>query len=269
MPLDIEEMESITVLLMRGFYSMAFQPIVSQAGADVFGYEALLRGPVGTPLAMPWRLFNQDGYMDVGLLSKLDLACIGSAIRTGRMLVSDRKLFINIHGNTLPQLPIKEFLKLLEDVDIDPGSIVLEISEKTNQDHVRDIARRLKEFRDEGVKVALDDVGSRNPWLLHMLWLEPEYIKLDRVLIHGIDAHPGKQKLVKGLLLLSEQMGSRVITEGVETELEARALEVLGVPLLQGYYYGRPQPAEKWLGDGRNYQGASAPQGCVSFKGGL
>jgi EAL domain-containing protein (putative c-di-GMP-specific phosphodiesterase class I) len=262
-PLDTKEVESITVLLMRGFYSMVFQPILHTSSVTPLGFEALLRGPVGTPLAAPGRLFNQEGYIDVELLSRLDMACIGSALRTGRMLASEGLLFVNIHGHTVPHFSPDAFLKLLDDTGIDPGQVVFELSERTNQDHVREIAKKLREFRRWGVKLALDDVGSRYPWLMHMLWLEPEFVKADRNLIQGVDTHPRKQDLLEGLTIFSKKMGARLIAEGVETNREYSALTEVGVPLVQGFLLGRPKTAEHWLKPENGYT-TQSPDSTVS-----
>ena len=248
--MEAGKMMSVAELLRRGFYSMAFQPIYDTASLVPFGFEALLRGPAGTPLANPGKVFGDGCSLADELLFELDMACVGSAVRTGRRLPGKSLIFINIHGGTAPRLAeeAKDLLKLLRDLGVEPSRVVFEVSEGASQESLNETAENLKVFRREGVKVALDDVGSRHPWLHHMLWLEPDFIKLDRTLISGIDTCEKKQALTQGLSFLARQMKSRVVAEGVETRQEMQALRLLDVPLAQGFLLGRPMRADNWRG---------------------
>lgn len=236
-------------LLTRGFYSMAFQPIWATEDRKVFGFEALFRGPSGSPLSNTRKIFNSKGYLDRGLLLRLDLACIGSAIRTGRMLTSDYNLFINAHGETLWHLTRKDqaLFRLLEQADVPPDRIILEVSESTEKAHARLLARYLRPFRKLGMKVALDDIGVRHPWLHHMLWLDPDFIKVDRAFVNHIDSSDQRQRLLYGLVQMCKHVGTGLIVEGIETEAEWISIRRLDVPFAQGYWLGYPSVADRWL----------------------
>lgn len=240
---------AVTDLLRRGFYSMAFQPIWETGTLRPYAFEALLRGPKGTPLAEPGRLFNESGFMNVNLLFRLDMVCIGSAVRTGRNLPSNLKISINIHGYTLKQLSLNSdaFEGLLDELEIAPDRIILEITENTETGDVQDVRRSLRPFRRLGMKVALDDVGTRHTCFEHIFWLEPDYIKVDRTFIQDIDTHARKQGIVHGLSLMSEKVGASLLAEGIESHGELKTVTDIGVPYAQGYLLGRPLPAETWL----------------------
>jgi EAL domain-containing protein (putative c-di-GMP-specific phosphodiesterase class I) len=242
--------DRVADLLRRGFFSMAFQPIREMATAQKVGFEALLRGPKGTPLASPGSLFNRQSPLSPDLLHQLDFACIGAALRTGRLLPGAKKLFINVHGETLCHAAKRgrEIFPLLEALGMDPGRIVLEIAETTEESHIKAILRTLKPFRERGVQVALDDVGVRYPWLYHLLYLEPDFFKVDRAFVKGINRIPRKADLLYGLLALAERTGTRLITEGIETREDWMVARDLGIPLGQGFWLGTPKPAEEWLG---------------------
>lgn len=244
--LGMAEIEDINRLISRGFFSMAFQPIMHTVTSKPFGFEALLRGPAGTPLAEPCRVFGSENVLGDEMLARLDKACIGSAARTGRVLAANHLLFINVNGNTLRRLSSRIFLNLLSELNVSPKSIVLEISERTSSENADEICERLAAFRAAGVRVALDDVGLHRPWLWCLLLLEPDFLKIDRALVTGIHSDTRKRDIVHGLSLFAEKVGATLIAEGIEVEEEHAALAEIGIPYVQGYHYGRPQPAGKW-----------------------
>jgi len=258
MPDDI--IGSIHSLMARGFYSTAFQPIVDTGSGRAIGYESLLRGPEDTPLADPNRLFNEHGYLPEDVRLKLDRACIDSAVRTGKNLPDDTLLFINILGSTLIQLPavLGEFTALLDQLGIEPGRIVFEVSETTSRAMTDALTQCIRRLQQAGIRVALDDIGVRSPYLYHLLCLEPEFLKLDRLFVQDIDRNPRKQLLVDSMARMAERMGVRLIAEGIETAGEFATMRSLHVPMSQGYYLGRPQPAGRWLAERRTAAGVRA-----------
>jgi EAL domain-containing protein (putative c-di-GMP-specific phosphodiesterase class I) len=238
--------EDVSNLLGRGFLSMAFQPIVETRTSKNIGYEALLRGPKGTPLASPGLLFGKPDTLSGEVLRQLDLACVESALRSGRPLPKDTKLFINVHGGTM-YMDGQELFSLMDALEVDPTRVVLEVSETIDAAHVKAISKFLVPFRKRGVQVALDDVGVRYAWLYHLLYLEPEYFKIDRAFVKNVHRIPRKAQILLGLRGLAEHVGASLIAEGIETEEDGRALSELGIAYGQGFWLGTPKPAEEWL----------------------
>jgi EAL domain-containing protein (putative c-di-GMP-specific phosphodiesterase class I) len=89
----------------------------------------------------------------------------------------------------------------------------------------------------------VDDAGAGYASLRHILELQPEFVKLDIGLVRGIDADPARQALAAGLRHYADETGNTLIAEGVENADEARTLQRLGIPLAQGFLFGRPAPA--------------------------
>lgn len=241
-PLDAD----VGSLLARGFLSMAFQPIVELASGRRAGYEALLRGPRETPLARPETLFGRGRTLSDDVLRQLDLACVDAALRSGRALPKGALLFINIQSGTM-SLDGPELFSLMDALEVEPPSVVLEISESFDGEHTKEIARHLLPFRRRGVRLALDDVGVRYPWLYHLLHLDPEWIKIDRSFVKDVHRSARRADLLCGLAELAGRLGARVIAEGIETAADADALRALAIPYGQGFRFGRPGPAEAWL----------------------
>jgi EAL domain-containing protein (putative c-di-GMP-specific phosphodiesterase class I) len=90
----------------------------------------------------------------------------------------------------------------------------------------------------------VDDMGAGYSGLRQITTVHPSYLKLDRSLISGIDHDPDRAALVGALVGYSNQVGSLLVGEGIEHSAELRVLDELGVPLVQGFYTGRP--AQPW-----------------------
>jgi len=268
MSLHEARLSELAGLLDRGFYSTAFQPIVETRTGASIGFESLLRGPEGSLLAEPGRIFNEQGLLPDEWRGRIDRASVQAAVRTGKHLPEQALIFINILGATLLRLTteLDSFLELLGDVTVEPSRIVFEVSENTGLAMADRIASVLHRLRSAGIRVALDDIGVRSPYLYHLLCLEPEFIKLDYIFVHGIDREPRKQDLVHCMSKMAETMGARLVAEGIESREEYLIMQELGVPLTQGYFLGRPQPARAWgmecavsdgiMGNGETTRGA-------------
>jgi len=247
--LGISRTDDLKDLLHSGLCSMAFQPILQLQSEKIFGFEALLRGSSGTALPNPDILFNQQGYLENDVLIRLDAACIGSALRSGRELAKKHRLFINIHFSTLQYLyfHLDYFLCLLRELDINPENIVFEVSENTDLSCAVNIEEYLRGFVNLGIQVAIDDIGGSFKWLHNMLDIKPSYLKVDKSFIHDIDTSRRKHALVKSLHIMSGTMGLHIIAEGIENPEQLKVLNSIGVTFAQGFWFGHPQAAEEWL----------------------
>ncbi|HYM60412.1 MAG TPA: EAL domain-containing protein [Thermoanaerobaculia bacterium] len=199
-------------LVRRGFHSVVFQPIRRLDDGTIYGFEALMRGPTGTLLASPGRIFCRSS-IDWTLLHKLDVACFFSSLRLGRLASVEQTLFINLHGETLLRYSngADEVRRLLDQLAIAPSRIVIELSEMTERTHVRSIGRTLRPLRAAGVRLALDDIGARYPWLHHMLWLEPDFLKLDRSFVRGAARSSRRRNLIVGMVPFVRGCGAEIM----------------------------------------------------------
>lgn len=238
----------VQTLIRKGFISTAFQPILHLHSGKVVGYEALLRGPSGTPLANPGIVFGPSSQVSPSVIRELDAACVAAALRSGHLLVPFGLLFVNLHIATLLKLGNKQdyFRGLLESSGIPPQAVVIEISERSTTPRPRALSRMLRVLRKAGFRFALDDFGLAYSGLQHLYWFEPEFVKLDRGFIIGLQRSARKQSLVAGVAAMCEKLGSQVIAEGVEETDELLSLMSMNIPMAQGFHFGRPQAAVFW-----------------------
>jgi hypothetical protein len=92
------------------------------------------------------------------------------------------------------------------------------------------------------MRLAVDDTGSGYASLNHILRLKPDVIKLDRMLVTGVDQDPVRRSLIASLVHFADENGTQLIGEGIETIEELRTLRTLGLGCGQGYLLGRPAP---------------------------
>jgi EAL domain-containing protein (putative c-di-GMP-specific phosphodiesterase class I) len=122
----------------------------------------------------------------------------------------------------------------------DPSRVVIEITERTAIKDYPKFRERLKAFRAQGYRFAVDDAGSGYAGLGSIANLEPDFIKLDISLINAIDSNFIKQNLVESMVKFANDHGAQVIAEGVERSEEFETVKALGVHLVQGFFLHRP-----------------------------
>ncbi|WP_079226915.1 EAL domain-containing protein [Pseudomonas putida] len=236
-----EQLSALSAILAQRSIHSLFQPIVCVSERRVFGHEALSRGPSNSPLHSPLNLFaiaRQAGH-----LTELEAACRESACRRFSEQGLDGKLFLNISPESLlePHYPSGLTLKLLEQVGLAPGRVVIELTEQTPTDDFQLLSNALHHYRDMGFSIALDDLGAGYSSLRLWSELRPEYVKIDRHFIDGIHRDPLKREFVGSILQIARASKAQVIAEGIELPEELAVLTEMGVDLVQGYLLGRPQ----------------------------
>lgn len=215
---------------------LRFQPIVDLKRGAVAGYEALSRF-AGPPNAGPDAWFAAAA--ERGLGSVLDSMVIQRALSARRIIPQNCFLTVNVGPESLVD---DGFLSRLEDQG-SLGGLTIEVTE---HESVRDYDRLLaaiRRLRALGAYFAVDDAGAGYSSLQHILAMRPEFVKIDRVFIDGIDRDPAKLALVEAVGSLVGKLDAWVIAEGIERPEELSELLRLGVPLAQGYLLARPAPA--------------------------
>jgi EAL domain-containing protein (putative c-di-GMP-specific phosphodiesterase class I) len=148
-------------------------------------------------------------------------------------------LAINVGPETIavPELPA-----MLAAASAD--RVVLELTEQLEVDDYPQLGNALRNIRELGVRLAIDDTGAGVASLAHILKLAPDIIKLDRTLTGRIDRDPVRRALAGALVTFAAETGAAVIAEGIETTDELDTVRSLGILHGQGYLLGRPGPVD-------------------------
>jgi EAL domain-containing protein (putative c-di-GMP-specific phosphodiesterase class I) len=237
-----EERRQFTELLLDGRIHSVYEPIVDVHTRTVFGYEALARGPEGTPLHSPAALFRTAEAHD--LVFELDCLCRASGLKGAIDFPRETNLFLNIMPTSIhdPNFHPDRLIETLEECRLSPSEVVLEINEQESIGDFVTFREMSHRYRSLGFRFALDDTGSGYAGFEELIELSPEFIKIDRSMVSGVDQDPAKQDVLCALLSLAEKMGARVIGEGLDTLEELEMLGALGIHFGQGWLFGRPTP---------------------------
>lgn len=214
---------------------VAFQPIVSAETKQLYGYEALVRSTEPS-LPRPEALLDAAERMD-------RLPDLGRRIRQCALgaVPEDQSwsLFLNLHPRDLADDT------LLDDVLRHSAMIprlVLEVTERASLDSIPEAQSRIAMLRAIGCRIAIDDLGAGYAGLSSFVQLEPDVVKLDMSLVRDADKSSVKQRLIRSLTDVCQDLGYAVVGEGVETLEERDLLLDVGCDLLQGFRFGHPEP---------------------------
>jgi len=221
------------VLAHKSALAMVFQPIVDLTDSSIVGVEALSRF-AGKPLRSPDLWFEEAA--SVGLGPTLEMKAIAAALAQAARLPEEAFLAVNVS----PELLLSGKLDYLVDDPICPR-LVFELTEHVVVDDYGPIRSRIARFRNQGARIAIDDTGAGFSSMRHILLLQPEIIKLDQSLTHGVDHDPARRALASSLVSFAKDIGSDLIAEGVETADELQTLERLGAQWVQGFHIARPR----------------------------
>ena len=159
-------------------------------------------------------------------------------------LPADTKLFLNIRPTTIhdPSFQEARLIETLERCELAPSDVVFEISEQESISSFVAFREMRDYYRSLGFQFALDDTGAGYAGLEELLEVEPDFIKIDRAMVSGVDQDPARQDVLTALLQLAEKMGAQVIGEGLDTLEELEMLGRLGIRFGQGWLFGHPTP---------------------------
>jgi len=220
-----------------------FQPIVDLRDGGVHAHEALIRGPVGTPLHSPDALLSAAAKEGLGY--EFEMACIVTQLHAWGKLRQSGRLFLNISAEVMVELVAHRGIgHLLEQLSLSgvlPRHVVLEITE---HERVKDMDRLdevVSALRETGISIALDDFGDGRSSLRLWSQLRPEIVKIDKYFVQNISATADKLKTVRALLQIADIFETSLVAEGIENAQDLRVIRDLDVRYCQGFFLGRPE----------------------------
>ncbi len=235
----------------RDLLHLEYQPKVD-AGGRVLGAEALLR----------WN-HEMFGYISpITILSIADEAklnndlgrwVIKNAMEAQRTWIHEGYDNITLSVNLSPmQLNSDKGLynfikKQIEKNGLDPKKMEFELTENATIEHTEEIFNTLKDIRDMGADISIDDFGMGHSSLKYLYDFFANVVKLDASLVQAVPKGEDRQEIVKAILDLCKRLKVKVIAEGVETKEQLEIMNRLGADYYQGWYFSKSLPNERFL----------------------
>lgn len=225
---------------------LAYQPIVRASSNRVAHFECLLR-----MIDEEGRVVSAGAFMpaieQMGLIKEIDELVLEMA--AGVLAThEDLHLALNVSGLTACDGSWMDRMRSIARNHSDvPPRMQLEITETALLKDVEETAAFVREIREMGATVALDDFGAGYTSFKNLKSLPINVVKIDGSFIREVALEKENQKFVKAMVSLAHGLGMETVAECVETDHDASVLTAYGVDLLQGYFYGKPDTAPDWL----------------------
>lgn len=244
--LYIKRLKALKQIIQHNDLQTYFQPIVDLQAKQTIGFEALNRPTPSQLFSSVDKFYEFVGQTNCVFL--FECFCRNLSLQRFKERLSEKKMdrsflvFLNIHPNVLidKKYHSGETLQLLKELGIKPQQVVFELTERSAVVDFVEFERVLSHYRSQGYRIAVDDVGSGYNSLKTLIYLKPEFIKLDRSLIQFIDKNREQQRLVTLLMEYAEQANTKIIAEGIERYEELEYLSRIGIHYAQGYMIGKP-----------------------------
>lgn len=229
-------------------FSVYYQPKVDSTSNRVVGVEALARwfseelGAVGPNEFIP--VLNRTH-----LMTAFTTYMIRKTIKDLPRLKAKYGEGITLSINLCPVLFLqRDFVAILESIlrseQVQPSDIVLEITEDFFINHVDDVKLKIHDIRQMGVRVSLDDFGTGYSSLNYLRSFTLDEVKIDRSFIRDIHKDEKSFNMLKSIIEIAKILGFDVVAEGVEEEEQLLCVNKAGCSLIQGFYYGKPEPLD-------------------------
>lgn len=244
--------------LKRGEFVLHYQPMVNTTGEKVNCVEALVR----------W-IHPENGLMpplsfiplleETGLIVNVGDWILRSACEQIKALrasgYSNLRMAVNISGRQFSQKLFAQNLgEILQETGLDPQALELEITESVLIHDTEESWKILDAIAALGVSIALDDFGTGYSSLSYLKRFPIHTLKIDRNFVQGVPKKRDDVAIINAILALAENLGLRVVAEGVETEEQSAFLRERACHELQGYLFAKPMPVDElnhWLKTGR------------------
>jgi EAL domain-containing protein (putative c-di-GMP-specific phosphodiesterase class I) len=229
----------LTGLIDADGIEIALQPIIGLRSGACLGVEALARFP--EPFAKTEQTFGEAESVGLGL--ELERLAVREAWKVLPLLGPEQFLAINLSPDALVELAGRAQRR--DDLPLE--SLVIEVTEQSVVRSYPELREALAPLRTQGLRVAIDDAGAGYASLHHIVELRPDFIKVDRSLVHGLADDDARRVAVSAFVLLSWDLGGTVVAEGVERPQDLAAVRDLGVQAAQGFLLGKPSTNREHL----------------------
>ena len=219
--------------------NVRFQPIYFLKPMRLLGLEMLSRPQTTSPMLNPEVFFKSA--LKYGVYYEVEMIGWRKALKmASENFNGKQKLFLNCDPHLVENEKFKTVKEVFSGYGMSSNEVFLEITERSAVTAFDVFYERLREYRQDGFKIAVDDMGAGYSSLESIIEIKPEAIKLDRHIVNGVSKDAYKNSIVKLFVAFCRENSIICVAEGIENREDFDALVELGVDAGQGYYLCRP-----------------------------
>lgn len=230
-------------------FQLYYQPITALGTGKLLGFEALLRwhtedmGFIGPDIFIPVAEAT-------GMIIPLSEWVLRAACEQTRAWkesgFDDLYVAVNLSAKQFQHDNVyRSVIETMDTVGVDPANFGLEITESLVMQNIQGAVATLRRFLDNGIMVAMDDFGTGYSSLNYLKTLPISVMKIDRSFTRDVMNSPQDRAIVSSIITLGHNLSLRIVAEGVEDLSQLEFLREQGCDSAQGYFFGRPAPADQ------------------------
>lgn len=229
-------------------FQVVFQPITGPHGNAIVGFEALLRlnGQDGAPISPTEFIPIAE---ESGLIQQMGTFILRDAIRNAKTWPDHVFVSVNLSPAQFKQGDlVKHVADILYELDFPASRLEFEVTEGLLMEDEQRVSDQLLGLQQIGISIAMDDFGTGYSSLGYLWKYDFDKLKIDRVFLEGLDFDRDRySQIIETIVILGHQMDMKVTLEGVETERHHEMLRELDCDQFQGFFFGKPMPADQAL----------------------
>ncbi|RTL51403.1 MAG: EAL domain-containing protein [Rhodocyclaceae bacterium] len=241
----------LRVALTSAQFQLHYQPQVNLSSGAIIGVEALLR----------WRhpehgLLNPNSFIAIAEESGLICAIsdwvmaesFAQLAEWNRQGIRDIRMSVNLSPQEFERDDlVARVIAPLQRFDLDPANVEIEITENLLMGDAEGVIDKVRQIRAHGMRVSIDDFGTRYSSLNYLRRFSISGIKIDQSFVRDLDKDHGSLSIIHAVLGIAKGFGLHVIAEGIEHAQQVGMLQLLGCDEMQGFLFSKPLPAEELL----------------------
>lgn len=246
---NVEIENKLKAALKNKRFMMYYQPQFDTKTNRLRGVEALIR----------WR--DEDGRMispsqfipvaeKSGFIVQIGTWVLEESISTFAKWRRgyDHPMILSINISAIQykkQKFVETLIHILEEYEVDPKEVELEITESVLIDDFEEVTEKLHKLREYGIRISLDDFGTGFSSLSYLKGLPIDTLKIDKSFVDTLETDAATKVITESIISMVKQLGYETVAEGVETAEQMTCLLDMDCDNIQGYLLGRPMPASE------------------------
>jgi EAL domain-containing protein (putative c-di-GMP-specific phosphodiesterase class I) len=219
-----------------------------KGGKCLHSVEFLIRGPQGTNLEKPWVLFEYARQKQAEMV--LDRACLCLHLEAASRVSGDFLISVNVQAVTISRdSEFPEWIESVADISSIPlHRIILEIADHASVWDRSNFVASITALQKKGVRIALDNFGSRSSGWQFLLHCQPDLFKIDSSIIHGIATDPRRQLVLESIAFLTKRAGAIPIACGIDNHEDLEFIKHAGIEVGQGFLFSELLTTDEMAG---------------------